>query len=251
MGVCKVPKREKDEIFWQERDMRETKKKIKYGGLMIALSKDVILPKTLSEVNELKASQISKFLRSKGLNIIPIVSGTKTPKAGFNLELYFEKMCDAPIKDTDSIALVHGNVSDTLCVDCDVKSENYEDALRLFAKKENTEKFLSKNMVVKTPKKGIHIIVRLKDGKYPRNITYNGPDGNHIDLRSQRAYSLLPPSKYLTKEQHLGNYKFLSSCREPREISLAELETKLAQAKFFPPRDSNNKDIVSGYDLIL
>jgi len=154
------------------------------------------------------SSKVAEHLRSMGRNIIPIVPGTKIPPAGFKLESYFEKKCDIPIKDSDSIALLHGKISNTYAIDIDMKNGGgWEDAIHVVAK--DIEKILSATMVVKTPKQGCHFVVSPIGDLPPKNAKYFNKDGIEVDIKTQGGYTLLPPSTHPQKE--LGRYQFISN----------------------------------------
>ena len=109
-------------------------------------------PNTIFKIDSLNtSSKVAEYFRSKGKNIIPIVPGTKVPPKGLALESYFTKACDVMIKDSDSIAILHGKISNTFAIDIDMKSGGvWEDAIHLVA--EDIQKLLKKNNCSKNTK---------------------------------------------------------------------------------------------------
>src|SRR5689334_10546138 len=103
---------------------------------------DIIKSKSTKEVVD--------YLRNvKGFNVIPIKNGTKNPDL-ISLSQYFDKKCEVPINEGQSIALLHGKVSGTYAVDLDDKEIIYE----IF---NNIDTLLKGTLVIKTPKQGYHI----------------------------------------------------------------------------------------------
>ncbi|MCZ6582344.1 MAG: bifunctional DNA primase/polymerase, partial [Thaumarchaeota archaeon] len=192
------------------------------------------------------SSKVAEYLRSKGKNIIPIVSGTKAPPAGFKLADYFDKPCDYPIKDTDSIAILHGKISNSFGIDIDMKNGGgWEDAIHVVAN--SIDKILSKTMVVKTPRQGCHFIVEPIGDLPPKNAKYFRKDGVEIDIKTQGGYTLLPPS--IHPEKQLGRYQFISETLELDPTDWLMFESHLAAKGFFLKEDIENKDLHSDYDL--
>jgi len=192
------------------------------------------------------SSKVTKYFRKKGKNIIPIVPGTKVPPKGFVLASYFEKACDYPIKDSDSIAMLHGKISNTYAIDIDMKSGGgWEDAIHVVAA--DIEKILSTTMVIKTPKQGCHFIVEPIGEFPPKNAKYFNKDGIEIDIKTQGGYTLLPPS--IHPERHLGKYQFISNTLDTNPTNWPKFETHIASKGFFLKEDIENKDLHSDYDL--
>jgi len=193
------------------------------------------------------SSKVAKYLREQGRNIIPIIPGTKVPPNGFKLEDYFEKLCDYTIKDTDSIAMLHGAVSNTFGIDVDMKNGGgWKDAIHVVAK--DIEKILSKTMVVKTPKQGCHFIVSPMGDLPPKNAKYFNRDYTiEIDIKTQGGYTLLPPSMYDQKQY--GRYQFISTTLQHDPTSWKEFELYIAQKGFFTNEDLNNKNLRTDYNL--
>ena len=190
--------------------------------------------------------KVAEYFRNKGKNIIPIVPGTKVPPKGFDMSSYFEKQCDYPIKDTDSIAILHGKISNTFAIDIDMKNGGgWEDAVHIVAK--DIEKILSQTIVVKTPKQGCHFIVQPIGELPPKNAKYFNKDGIEIDIKTQGGYTLLPPS--IHPEKHLGRYQFISNILDTNPTSWPAFETHIASKGFFLKEDIENKDLHSDYDL--
>jgi len=190
--------------------------------------------------------KVAKHFREQGKNIIPIVPGTKVPPKGFELSSYFEKSCDIPIKDSDSIAILHGTVSNTYAIDVDMKNGGgWEDAIHIIAK--DIEKILSTTMVIKTPKQGCHFIVSPIGELPPKNAKYFNKDGIEIDIKTQGGYTLLPPS--IHPEKHLGRYQFISNTLNTNPTSWPAFEAHIASKGFFLKEDIENKDLHNDYNL--
>ena len=192
------------------------------------------------------SSKVAKYLRDQGRNIIPIVPGTKVPPKGFELASYFDKPCDTPINDTDSIAMLHGTISNTYAIDIDMKNGGgWEDAIHVVAA--DIEKILSTTMVIKTPKQGCHFIVSPSSELPPKNAKYFNKDGIEIDIKTQGGYTLLPPS--IHPEKHLGRYQFISTTLNTNPTSWPDFEIHIASKGFFLKEDIENEDLRSDYDL--
>lgn len=190
--------------------------------------------------------KVTDYFRKKGKNIIPIVPGTKVPPKGFDMMSYFDKICDVPIKDTDSIAILHGKISNTFAIDIDMKNGGgWEDAIHVIAK--DIDKILSTTMVIKTPKQGCHFIVEPVGELPPKNAKYFNKDGIEIDIKTQGGYTLLPPS--IHPERHLGKYQFISNTLTTNPTRWQAFEGHIASKGFFLKEDIENKDLHSDYDL--
>ncbi len=190
--------------------------------------------------------KVAEYFREKGKNIIPIVPGTKVPPKGFKLESYFDKACDVPIKDTDSIAILHGKISNTYAIDIDMKNGGgWEDAVHIVAK--DIEQILSTTIVIKTPKQGCHFILSPDGELPPKNAKYFNKDGIEIDIKTQGGYTLLPPS--IHPEKHLGKYQFISSTLNTTPTIWSDFENHLTSKGFFLKEDIDNEDLHSDYDL--
>ncbi len=204
-------------------------------------------PKTIFKIDSLNTScKVTEYFRSKGKNIIPIVPGTKVPPKGLALESYFTKACDVIIKDSDSIAILHGKISNTFAIDIDMKNGGaWEDAIHIVA--EDIQKLLKKTLVVKTPKQGCHIIVQPIGDLPPKNAKYFNKDGVEIDIKTQGGYTLLPPS--IHPEKQLGRYQFISETLESDPTDWLMFESHIASKGFFLKADMDNRDLHSDYDL--
>lgn len=190
--------------------------------------------------------KVTDYFRKQGKNIIPIVPGTKVPPKGFDMSSYFEKACNVPIKDSDSIAMLHGKISNTYAIDIDMKNGGgWEDAIHIVAK--DIEKILSTTLVIKTPKQGCHFIVEPIGELPPKNAKYFNKDGIEIDIKTQGGYTLLPPS--IHPEKHLGRYQFISNKLDPNPTSWPDFEAHIASKGFFLKEDIDNQDLHSDYDL--
>ena len=206
-----------------------------------------IEPKTILKIDSLNtASKVAEYLRSKGKNIFPIVPGTKVPPKGFELASYFDKKCDIPIRDSDSIAILHGRISNTYAIDVDMKNGGgWEDAIHIVAK--DIKKILSETMVIKTPKQGCHFILEPIGDLPPKNAKYFNKQGIEVDVKTQGGYTLLPPSTY--DEKGYEKYQFISNTLKSKPVNWYAFETHLASKGFFLKEDVNNKDLHNDYNL--
>ena len=192
------------------------------------------------------SSKVAEFFRKQGKNIIPIIPGTKIPPKGFPMESYFDKQCDSIITDEDSIAMLHGKISNTFAIDIDMKDGGgWEDAIHLIAA--SIEKILSKTIVIKTPKQGCHFIVEPMGPLPPKNAKYFNKDGIEIDIKTQGGYTLLPPSTH--PEKHLGKYQFISNTLKTDPTNWENFEAHLASKGFFLKSDIKDDNLKSDYDL--
>jgi len=194
------------------------------------------------------SSKVAAYFREQGKNIIPIVAGTKVPPKGFAMSSYFDKKCDVVINDTDSIAILHGTISNTFAIDVDMKSGGgWEDAVHLIAK--DVEKILSATIVIKTPKQGCHFIVEPIGELPPKNAKYfNKERSIEIDIKTQGGYTLLPPSNH--PDRQLGRYQFISTTLKTNPTRWEAFETHLASKGFFLKEDLDRQDeMKTDYDL--
>jgi len=199
---------------------------------------------TIDSLNTSK--KVAKYFRNQGKNIIPIVPGTKIPPSGFKMSSYFDKICDVVIRDTDSIAMLHGVISNTYAIDIDMKNGGrWEEAIHIIS--EDIEKTLSSTIVIKTPKQGCHFIVSPIGDLPPKNAKYFNKEGIEIDIKTQGGYTLLPPS--IHPEKHLGKYQFISNTLQTKPTSWESFEAYIASKGFFLKEDIDNKDLRSDYDL--
>ena len=189
--------------------------------------------------------KVADYFRLKGKNIIPIVAGTKVPPKGFSLEQCFTKICDYPITENDSIAMLHGKISNTFAIDVDLKNGSWEDAVHIVAK--DIEKILSRTIVIKTPKKGCHFIVEPLGELPPKNAKYFNKEGVEIDIKTEGGYTLLPTSTYT--EKHLGKYQFISETLNTDPTDWLKFEAHIAKKGFFLKDDINDENLKSDYDL--
>jgi len=178
-----------------------------------------------SEVFKSKSSKdIAEYLRNeKGLNVIPIKKGTKEPDLK-SLAEWFDKKCDLPVSDLQSIAILHGKVSGTYALDLDHKDIIKE----IF---NNITLVLKSTLVIKTPKNGNHIIYKAKDGDFPPlNIKLFNKEGKEIDIKTQGGYTLLPPSQH---NEVNGNYEFISETLEPFAVKGSAVLETLEQLGYY------------------
>lgn len=200
----------------------------------------------MTDIDSLRTtSQVAAHLRSLGLNIIPIAPGTKAPPAGFEMKKYFDVMCDYPITDDMSIAILHGKISNTFAVDIDMKSGgDWKNAIEIVAA--DQEKILSRTMVIKTPKQGCHFILSPIGELPPKNTSYFNSEGIEIDIKTEGGYTLLPPSVH--PERQFGKYQFISNTLDRNPTDWLEFEIFLAKKGFFRKEDIDTK-MHNDYDL--
>jgi len=180
------------------------------------LDRDIISSKSTREV--------TMYLRDvMGFNIVPIRYRTKVPDLS-SLSEFFEKKCDLPISDNQSIAMLHGSVSGTFALDLDHRDIIHE----IF----NDSNLIRKStIVVKTPKKGYHIIYKAKDGDYPpKNIKLFNKEGKEIDIRTQGGYTMLPPSIH---DEVNGNYEFVSESLNLHSVRGSDILDVLEQFGYY------------------
>jgi P4 family phage/plasmid primase-like protien len=190
--------------------------------------------------------EVAEYLRSQGYNIIPIMKDTKEPPMGFNLKDYFEKPCDFPITDEYNIAMLHGKVGNTYAIDIDIKDSKKggkvttEEALKVLFNE--TEKALSKTIVVKTPKQGCHIIFKPKNGIFPpKNAKYSNEKQNiGIDIKTEGGYTLLPPSTH--PEKQFGKYVFLSNTLQTHSFAWENVQKTLVNRGFHTSGERTNNN---------
>ena len=146
-------------------------------------------------------------LRALGFNIIPVHPGTKILKGGpDDITKYHYDGCDAEISETDSIAMLHGDVGGTWAL-------NLDDPTILADLLERYEGDVSRMCMVKTPKRGHHILFKRDESDPPpNNYTYEDVDERRIGI-SPFGYTLLPPSVHVYK--NLGRYEYTSGVDRP------------------------------------
>ncbi len=205
------------------------------GGLMMSTTK----PEDLKSVSDV----VSYFREQQNRNLIPIISGTKEPPKGFPLKKYISSKCDIPIEENQSVAMLHGRVSDTFSLDYD-NSKLFEILY------DDPTVPLRKGLTIKTPKQGFHQIFTPKDkenGFPPGNWKYFNSEGMEIDIKTEGGYTLLPPSVH--PEKQYGNYHFVSDSLEPAKINWPDIEGVLHKKGFFrkdQKRDTNRS--IKQYD---
>lgn len=155
------------------------------------------------------SKEVAEYLRNvKGFNIVPIKYKTKVPELN-SLSEYFNKKCDLPISDNQSIAILHGKLSGTYAIDLDhpdIITDLFNDANLI----------LKNTLVIKTPKQGYHIIRAIKDNDFPPlNIKLINHEGKKIDIKTEGGYTLLPPSVH---DEVNGNYQFVSDTLDPLPV---------------------------------
>ncbi len=206
-----------------------------------------ILDESITLIDSLNTTtKVVEYLRKQGKNIIPIVPGTKFPPKGFHLKSFFDKKCESIITDSDSIAILHGKISNTFAIDIDMKNGGgWEDAIHIVAK--DIKKLLSSALVVKTPKQGCHIICEPIGNLPPKNAKYFNKEGIEIDIKTQGGYTLLPPSSH--PEKQLGRYQFISDTLKPTPTDWVKFEAHIASKGFFLKEDIDDDNLHSDYDL--
>ena len=203
----------------------------------------------LKELNT--ASKVAEHLRSEGFNVVPISAGSKSPPKGFDLKRYFDELCDHPITDEDSIAMLHGMTGRTWAMDLDASDISDKDDILKMVFRDRYQQILDGDMVVKTPKKGYHIILRaVPDDIPPSNATYGNGEGVKIDIKTEKGLTMLPPSIY--PEAHLGKYQFVGQ-NKPREVKWSQIENGLNKSGYFALNDLKNTSLRTseGVDSLL
>jgi len=166
-----------------------------------------------------------KKYRSEGLNIIPC----RVPKENEDREIaklpaikwkeFQEKIYDAVIDKGINIAIICGKISGNLVVidvdknDLDLVNEIYPDALK-------------KTRVVKTGRGRYHIYFYVSD--LPKTLRLNKPNGDHIDVQSNGAYVVAPPSIHPNGQE----YKIVSETQEIKTVNFQDIVVNLEKAGF-------------------
>ena len=185
---------------------------------------------------------VAEYLRSQGRNIIPIVKGTKEPPKSFPLQIYFTNYCKTPIKEDDSIAMLHGKISNSYSADLD----HPEIINILFDDPTLPQK---STLMIKTPKKGFHLIFEPRDGDLPpKNVKYFNKDGMEVDIKTQGGYTLLPPSVH--PETKYGRYQFISDTFVLQPIRWTDFKKVLHEKGFFTQDERRSlENSTSRYEL--
>ena len=176
------------------------------------------------------SKKVSEFFRKQGQNIIPIISGTKLPRADKGeVDGWKENKCKVEIKDNDSIAMLHGQLGNTWA--CDFDDHNILD--ELINDKEKKKELL----IVKTPKQGHHIIWQRDPDDYPpEDTSFYDSKNRKIDIR-HKGYTLLPPSTH--PDSQFGKYQFLNESYKPVLIKWSNFVSVLHEFGFFSKSDKN------------
>ena len=164
-------------------------------------------------------------LRALGFNIIPVRPGTKMPRADEgDMAKWKSSGCDAEIRDTDNIAMLHGSAGGTWALDLD-DPMILDDILKIFGKLAKT-----KMCVVRTPGRGHHILFkRVDDGPPPGDLRYRDARGREIDVKSV-GYTLLPPSTYI--DQSSDRYEYIGTNQPNLEARWDDIQDKIDKLGF-------------------
>ena len=187
-----------------------------------------------------QTSQVVKFFRNQGRTIIPIRKNTKFPKAATgDVEKWKVVGCTIPIADGDSIAMLHGQVSGTWASDLD--DPTILDDLLI----DNMQK--SKMLIVKTPRRGHHIIWEFIPDDYPpKDTSFHDKDGRTIDIKC-KGCTLLPPSSHPDTEK---KYEFLeNTSMVPAKMKWSDFELVLSEKGFFTQNEVNGQNSKNDYDI--
>ena len=163
-------------------------------------------------------------LRKAGYNVIPIRAGTKEPPRGSSVMAWKAKPCEVEIIEGNSIAMLHGEAGGTWALDFD-SPEIYEEIMAGL----DTDGL----MVVKTPKRGHHIIFgRMAGDVPPTDTSLQDKNGRKIDIKAN-GYTLLPPSTHPDKT--LGRYQWVNTQDETKVTRWSAALVRLNACGFFLP----------------
>lgn len=170
---------------------------------------------------------------NKGFKMIPLGPATKAPIKGFKYELLDDEDYDFQLEGDENIGMAHGEKSGTFAIDVDFKDKdhNVNDAIKVLFN--DVERTLSKTLVIKTPKQGVHFIFKSEDGVYPEQKKYYSKQfpAVEIDIRSTNGLTVFPPSVH--PEKRYGKYSFISQTLEPSLMNWSDVEMVLAERGFF------------------
>ena len=163
-------------------------------------------------------------LRKAGYNVIPIRAGTKEPPRGSSVMAWKHKPCEVDIIEGNSIAMLHGEAGGTWALDFD-SPDIYEEILGGL----DTDRL----MIVKTPKRGHHIIFgRMTGDVPPADTSLQDKSGRKIDIKAN-GYTLLPPSNH--PDQALGRYQWIGKRDTTQVTRWSDALVKLQACGFFLP----------------
>lgn len=193
--------------------------------------------------------EVKKYFMDQGYKMIPLGPATKAPVSGFKYELLTDEDYDFPLDGDENIGMAHGPASGTFAIDVDFKEKdhNVNDAIKVLFN--DVEKTLSKTLVIKTPKQGVHFIFRSEDGVYPEQKKYYSkqyPDVE-IDIRSHNGLTVFPPSVH--PEKRYGKYSFISQVLEPSKMKWSDVEMVLAKRGFFTKSQSTTTNTTTSPEI--
>lgn len=127
----------------------------------------------------------------RGLNVIPLSSGSKVPPPGFDLKQRFSKRCtEADVRNwfadeslNPNIGIVTGHTSGVVAIDVD----NIDDARELY-------KRLPKTEMMTITGKGVHLIYQIRSGDLVRPRVKANVRGVKADIRGENSYVVAAPS---------------------------------------------------------
>ena len=170
-----------------------------------------------------EVQDIAKEYRDAGFNIIPIQPNTKVPPTGASVDNWKVYKCDVEIEAESSIAMLHGKLGGTWASDFDDPTI-LEDVIE-------DKKRMKDLLIIKTPKKGHHIIWRWVEDDFPPSDTkFTDKKGRTIDIKA-KGYTLFPPSSHDTA--NLGRYQFLNKTLQPAKIKWSNFLNVINAKGFF------------------
>ena len=167
----------------------------------MTITEQIKFPETIQEVKD--------YFMKQGFKMIPLGPATKAPVKGFKYELLQDEDYDFPLDGDENIGMAHGVASGTFAIDIDFKEKdhNVNDAIKVLFN--DVERTLSRTLVIKTPKQGVHFIFKCPDDTYPEQKRYHSKKypGVEIDIRSHHGLTVFPPS--IHPEKKYGKYSLI------------------------------------------